>query len=221
MARLCSGEFLPSRGPYLVLPGDETKLKLWGVSPCEAGGGVADLAGDGLVGPAALVGMGRRDVAGQEGDGGVAAVAAGLDPGHDAVLLRVGHGQLEILDLVPVVRVGLGHHGLLPLPVDIGVAGRAAELRRLVVGVLARAERGVAGLGRLGRGQAEEQDDGADENDGERGSFHGDLLRTGHRALILPEDGGQKKGGTRTPGTCPRSRSPEGDRGAIRRSWPR
>ncbi len=33
MARLCSGEFLPSRGPYLVLPGTETQLKLWGVSP--------------------------------------------------------------------------------------------------------------------------------------------------------------------------------------------
>ncbi|MCK7522352.1 MAG: hypothetical protein MZV64_34070 [Ignavibacteriales bacterium] len=117
----------------------------------------------------------------------MAAVAAGLDPGHHAVLLGVGHGQLEILDLVPVVGVGLGHHGLLPLPVDVGVAGRAAELRRLVVGVLARPERGVAGLGRLGRGQAEEQDDGEDENDGQRGSSHGDLLRGSLVRAILPK----------------------------------
>ena len=85
----------------------------------------------------------------------------------------MGDGQLEVLDLVPVMGVGLGHHGLLPLLVDVGVAGRAAELRRLVVVVLARPERGVAGLGRLGGGQAEEDDDGENENDGHRGSSHG------------------------------------------------
>ena len=52
----------------------------------------------------------------------MAAVAAGFDTGHLLDLLRVRKRELEVLDLVPVVGVGLGHHRLRVLAGDVHVA---------------------------------------------------------------------------------------------------
>ena len=125
----------------------------------EARDGVADVAEDGLVGPAAGRRQGRRRVADEERGRGVAAVAAGLDLGHLGILVRLGHGQLEVLDLVPVMGVGLGHHGRLPLGVDLLVAlGAALGRLEQVVGLL---------LGRRGPDDEKdaEQDDGGPDGD--------------------------------------------------------
>jgi hypothetical protein len=106
----------------------------------------------------------------------VAAVAAGLDAGDGGVPLGLGHGQLEVLDLVPGVCVGLGHHGLFPLAEDVRVAGRPAEFRRLVVVVLAGAEGGLARLGGLGHGQAQEENQDDNKSERENRLPHRDLL---------------------------------------------
>jgi len=74
----------------------------------------------------------------------------------------MGYGQLEVLDFIPVVRVGLGHHGLLPLAEKGGVAGSAAESGFLEIIVFTGTQRRFAGFNRfLGRDTPEQ-----DENQG-------------------------------------------------------
>ncbi len=147
--------------PLLEAAGFADPVEVVGSVALVAGDGVAEVAAHGLVGPAALCGPRRRHVAGQERDGGVAPVAAGLDARNDRVLLRVAHRELEVLDLVPVVGVGLAHHGLGPLLVDVVVAAGADD-RLLVVVVAARAEGGVTRGARGRDGQQQRCKDGWD-----------------------------------------------------------
>jgi hypothetical protein len=83
----------------------------------------------------------------------MAAVAAGLDSRNHLVLLGVGNSQFEILDLVPVMGVGLAHHGLGPLLVDVVVAG-GTDLGFFIVVVGAGSVSGITdgcGICRQGR----------------------------------------------------------------------
>ena len=84
-----------------------------------------------FVGPAVLRWKGRGSVAGQERNRSVAPVAPVLDPGDHLILLGVGHCELEVFDFVPVMGVGLAHHGLRPLLVDVVVTA-GADLGLLV-----------------------------------------------------------------------------------------
>jgi len=52
-------------------------------------------------------------------------IAALLDLGHFGVFFGMWYGQFEILDLVPVMHVGLRHHRLPPLLVDVDMARSA------------------------------------------------------------------------------------------------
>ncbi len=51
----------------------------------------------------------------------MAAVTSCFDTGDHGVFFRMGNGQFKILNLIPVVGICLGHHGLRPLLVEIHV----------------------------------------------------------------------------------------------------
>jgi len=102
----------------------------------------------------------------------VAAVATGLDPGHLRHLLGVRQGELEVLDLVPVMGERLRHHRLLVLAGDGGVA-LGAHLVGFEVVVRTGAEGGVA---RRPGGVGDDECQCHDSQHGQKTLFHGVLL---------------------------------------------
>ena len=126
----------------------------------------------------------------------MAAVAAGLDAGDLGLLRGVRDRQLEVLDLVPVVREGLRHHRLLVLAGDVDVAGGARRRAlELVVGLGAQGV--VTDFGRPLSGERADEEAGEEEKGKRRSAER-------LRGMITSRPGlGRSLKGRPATGRCP------------------
>ena len=68
----------------------------------------------------------RRNITGKISHRRMTAIAAGMGILKCRIVFTMSDRQLKILNLIPFVGVGLLDHGLLLLPVEIGMAGSTA-----------------------------------------------------------------------------------------------
>jgi len=102
----------------------------------------------------------------------VAAVTSGLDARDLLHFLGVGEGEVEVLDLVPVVGEALRHHRLVVLAGDQGVA-LGAHLVGLEIIIGPGAEGGIA---RRPGGVSNDQGQSYDSHHSQETHLHGILL---------------------------------------------